>query len=148
MPSGASDLLAGLHRACFPEDPWGATAIAQICRIRGFFGAIASDEDRPMGFVLALDLGEACEILSLGVIPAQRRRGVAGALLDSASREARRRGAEALILEVAEDNAPARTLYAANGFLPIGRRPNYYRRADGATAALVLRLTLSPETAT
>lgn len=146
LPPGATRLLSALHRACFPEDPWGPGAIAQIRRIPGFFGALAADGPRPVGFVLALNLGRECEILSLGVMPAERRRGVAASLIDWVGREARRRGAGALILEVAEDNAAGRALYAARGFLAIGRRANYYRRAEGAIAALVLRLALPAET--
>jgi ribosomal-protein-alanine N-acetyltransferase len=57
--------------------------------------------------------------------------------------EARRRGARALFLEVADDNTAARRLYAARGFVQVGRRANYYRRAAGLVDALVLRLLLS-----
>lgn len=148
LPPEAAPLLSAQHRACFPEDPWGPDAIAQISRIPGFFGAVAAEGPQPVGFVLALNLGRECEILSLGVTPAERRRGVAASLLTWAGREAGRRGADALVLEVAEDNAAARSLYAAKGFQAIGRRENYYRRAEGAADALVLRLALHPKTST
>jgi [ribosomal protein S18]-alanine N-acetyltransferase len=64
-------------------------------------------------------------------------------LLASVVVEAQRRGAQTLFLEAAEDNAAARALYAAQGFVQIGRRTNYYRRASGLVDALVLRLLLS-----
>ena len=40
-----------------------------------------------------------------------------------------------MLLEVREDNAAARGLYAAAGFSEIARRPNYYR--DAATAIVM-----------
>jgi [ribosomal protein S18]-alanine N-acetyltransferase len=139
----AADPLAMLHRACFPEDPWDAAAIGQIIGIPGFFGLIGLAEGDAIGFALALDLGAECEIVSLGVVPDRRRTGVGSALLEGVFSEARRRGAERVWLEVAVDNAAARTLYAARGLTEIARRRNYYRQAGGMVDALVLGGALS-----
>jgi ribosomal-protein-alanine N-acetyltransferase len=109
----------------------------------GFFGRIAWEGESPAGFALALNLREECEILSLGVLPEWRREGVGMALLDSVCGEARRRNAECIVLEVAVDNIAALALYAARGFIPVGRRPNYYRRTGHTADALVLRLALA-----
>jgi ribosomal-protein-alanine N-acetyltransferase len=40
--------------------------------------------------------------------------------------EARKRGAEAILLEVRESNCAARALYAKVGFREMGRREAYY----------------------
>lgn len=135
--------LAQLHAACFPEEPWLPRAIAEIMGIAGFFGWIAWSREAPAGLALAQALGEECEILALGVVPERRRAGVGSALLAAIRDEAPRRGAQRLFLEVAADNSAARALYAAQGFVQIGRRVNYYRRADGLADALVLRLLFS-----
>jgi ribosomal-protein-alanine N-acetyltransferase len=52
--------------------------------------------------------------------------------------EALQRGAQCIFLEVAADNTVARALYAAQGFVQISRRLNYYRRPAGLIDALVL----------
>jgi [ribosomal protein S18]-alanine N-acetyltransferase len=135
--------LAMLHRTCFPEDPWDAAAIGKIIGMPGFFGLTGSAEAVAVGFVLALDLGAECEIVSLGVVPGRRRAGIGSALLDGVFLEARRRGAERVVLEVAVDNTAARTLYAARGLTVIARRRNYYRQAGGMVDALVLGGALS-----
>jgi ribosomal-protein-alanine N-acetyltransferase len=135
--------LSQLHRACFPDDPWPPQAIAGVMGVAGFFGRIAWEDDEPAGLVLAQGLAAECEILSLGVIPEQRRAGLGTALLASLVEAARRRRAQTVFLEVAEDNFAARALYTARGFVQIGRRTNYYRRVVGAVDALVLRLLLS-----
>ncbi|HLY44034.1 MAG TPA: GNAT family N-acetyltransferase [Stellaceae bacterium] len=143
VPAGAAAPLAALHGACFPEDPWDAASLARILALSGGFGYLAWEGEAPAGFLLARDLGGEIEILSLGVLPERRRRGIGGALLAAATAEAARRGAGSLVLEVAVGNAAARRLYAAAGFTQVGRRPRYYRHTDGVADALVLRRVIA-----
>lgn len=142
LPPGAGGPLARLHGLCFPDDPWDGTACDAILAMPGCFGLIAWEDEAPVGFALALDLGGEGELLSLGVVPERRRRGVGAALLAAVLAEARRRGGRALLLEVADDNAAAAALYAAHGFVAIGRRRRYYRRGRALIDARVLRLSL------
>ena len=114
-----------LHRVCFPEDPWDARAVEQIMSMPGFFGCIGKANGAPVGFALALALGEEAEIVSLGVVPQYRGYGIGSAVLDAVCDEARLRGAESVILETASDNDPAWRLYAKRGFAVVGRRRNY-----------------------
>ena len=142
-----SRVLAGplsmLHCACFPEDPWNSLAIVEIMNITGCFGRIAWADEMPVGFVLALNLRQEYEILSLGVLPERRREGIGSTLLDSVCSEGRVRGAECIVLEVAVDNSAALALYTSRGFRPVGHRRNYYRQASRRVDALVLQLALA-----
>ena len=142
LPARAEEPLAILHSACFPDDPWEAGALARLIALTGSFGWLAWEGRAPVGFVLVRDLGNECEILSLGVLPRWRRRGIAQDLLRAVIAEARKRSLPSLVLEVATDNDAAGALYAALGFAPVGRRPRYYRRPDGRADALILRLAL------
>jgi len=143
IPAGAAHPLAILHCACFPDDPWTAEALARVLALSGCFGWLAWEAETPTGFVLVRDLGDECEILSLGVAPRWRRRGIGLILLQAAAAESRRRGIFSLVLEVATDNTAASALYTMVGFVPVGRRPRYYRRPDGRADALILRLALA-----
>ena len=145
IPAGAAMPLAEMHRACFPEDPWDAEAIGRILALSGAFGRLAWEGDTPAGFILARDLGGEVEILSVGVLPAWRRRGIGCALLLSIAAEAERRLAGSLVLEVATGNEAARLLYGAFGFVRVGRRPRYYRRSCGRADALILRCAIPSE---
>lgn len=130
--------MAAIHAAAFPRsETWGAEAIAAQLALPTTFGLLAPAG----GMVLARAIAEQAEILTLAVIPAARRRGVGRALLDAAAREASRRGAHTMFLEVSSANAAARSLYAAAGFAEMGRRARYY--SDG-TDALILSAPLSP----
>jgi ribosomal-protein-alanine N-acetyltransferase len=139
IPGSAAALLpalAALHAAAFPPDQaWGAEAIGLMLGMAGAQGFHSPGQ----GFVLARIAADEAEILTLAVAPAARRQGHGTALMAAALAAARARGAAAMLLEVAEGNAAARALYAALGFVPVGRRRRYY--ADG-TDALILRCPL------
>jgi [ribosomal protein S18]-alanine N-acetyltransferase len=138
----AIETLAILHRACFPDDAWEVSALARIIALSGGFGWLAFEDDEPAGFILVRDLGNECEVLSLGVTPRWRRRGIAQDLLRTATAEAARRNLPSVVLEVAVDNDAASDLYANAGFTAVGRRARYYKRPDGRVDALILRLAL------
>lgn len=141
-------VVAAVQRACFPDDPWSDDSVASLMGLPGH-GAVllvagAEDAPEPLGFVLARAAAEDGEILSIGVHPHARGAGHGRRLVAAAERATAALGATVLFLEVAEDNTPARALYKACGFVAVGRRPNYYRRADGRVAALILRRDLLP----
>ena len=92
--------------------------------------------------LLARAIAGEAEIVAIGVDPARRRNGTGAALLEGAIELARVAGAEAVFLEVAENNNQACQLYTRRGFIKIGRRANYYRQKDAAVAALVMKLEL------
>jgi [ribosomal protein S18]-alanine N-acetyltransferase len=84
------------------------------------------------------------EVLTIGVRPEARRRGVAKALMEAALAAARQAKAKACFLEVAIDNAAAAALYAGLGFRSAGVRKGYYDRGPrGPADALVMRLDLN-----
>lgn len=143
IPATAALPMAHLHLACFPDEPWDCAAFARLLALPGCFGCIAWDSDMPVGFVLARDLGVECEVLSLGVVPTQRRRGIGRELVAAMIAAAKHRRLGSVVLEVAVDNNAARRLYAEFGFGQVGRRPRYYRRPSGLADALILRLPLN-----
>jgi ribosomal-protein-alanine N-acetyltransferase len=145
LPTGIAAPLAVLHAGCFPEDPWDAEALGRILGLSGGFGFIAWRGDAPVGFALARDLGNEGEILSLGVLPDCRRRGIGQALLRAVIGEAARRELSSIVLEVADDNAAARGLYTGAGFVAVGRRPRYYRRGGETIDGLLLRCPVTGE---
>jgi len=147
-PIRAADLaeVTRIHAASF-DDAWNAPMLRRILAMVGAGGLVArdggGDDDAVIGFALSRIAGGECEILSLAVDPAHRRRGIGKSLLAAALRDAAAARAKAVFLEVAEDNEAARRLYAAHGFAAVGRRPDYYRLKDGShAAALTMRCDL------
>lgn len=97
---------------------------------------IGADGDDPgpgapaAGFSLSRTGFDEEELLLFAVDPAWRRRGLGLRLLTRFAQAARERGARRLLLEMRRGN-PAEALYLRFGFLPIGKRPNYYRTQGG-----------------
>lgn len=142
-------LIARLHGLCF-EDGWNSATVAQVLRLAGAFGLLATVPERspdgkligadaqvPIGFALTAGVLDERELLSLGVVPAHRRHGAASVLIDAVVERVKGEGVKRLLLEVAEDNDEARRLYSRFEFEPIGRRPGYYTKRNGPSVAAI-----------
>lgn len=141
--AAASEILAALHRRCFPHEPWDAPAFAELLAMPGATAFVLPETTQPDGLILLRQAADEAEIVTLAVAPKARRQGVATALLCRGLAAVAAAGARRAFLEVAEDNAPARRLYEGLGFAVCGRRRGYYRRAGGPAAdALVLAAAL------
>jgi len=100
-------------------------------------------DHRLLGTGGLLTIGDTAQILTVGVLPPARRRGVGRLLVRALVAEARRRRADEVLLEVREDNEAARRLYAGEGFAVLGRRRGYYEQ--GKVDAVTMRYPLRPE---
>ena len=145
VPRHVAEMAAGfamIHAEAFagPTDtPWSAEAFADLLTQPGVFPVYGRD-----GFILMRAVADEAEILTLAVRPGARRTGEGGRLVREGLVGAVELGATRVFLEVAEDNAAARALYARAGFVEAGRRPGYYAAADGGRRdALLLALNLT-----
>lgn len=139
-------IAATLHRMRFAR-PWGDDEFDSLLSQDPVFGFLALMEGATGrtagGFVLARAMAGEAEILTIGVDERFARAGLGWRLMQAALREAKMRGAEDIFLEVDEDNAAARGLYAKLGFSKVGERKAYYAAADGRrSTALVMRRDL------
>ncbi|TRW14893.1 GNAT family N-acetyltransferase [Glacieibacterium frigidum] len=138
---GAADIDAMLAVMADAFDPrfgeaWSAVqlggSLAQIDTWARLVRETAADgRGAPLGFSLCRRIVDESELLLVAVVPAARRRGIGGALLETAQRDARLRGSRTMFLEMRDGNAAASQLYRAQGFVEIGRRRDYYRGIDG-----------------
>lgn len=138
-----AERLAEAYAEAF-EDAWTAAEIAALMQADGATSLLAEDERGIGGFILGRAVAGEAEILAVGVAPANWRQGLGRALVEALARAAGELGAEALFLEVAEDNAAALALYAGAGFAAAGRRRAYYGRPGGDRVdAVILRRALN-----
>lgn len=134
---GDAGLLASLHGATMPR-PWEVSFFEQIVAEPGGFALVAEAHEAALGFVLGRAVAGEAEILSIGVLAAYRRNGIAARLLREAALRAQELDATTLFLEVDENNHAARRLYEAHGLKAAGLRKNYYG-GEGGGDALLLR---------
>lgn len=127
--------LALIHAQCFTNPrPWSADEFAALLDMHGVFLLTAPD-----AFLLGRAIAGEAELLTIAVAPAARRQGAARSLLTGFADRAAATGADTAFLEVASDNAPARALYAQDGWQQIGQRASYY---GAGIDALILRRNL------
>lgn len=138
----AAALLYELHIACFSAETgerWRLVDFSGMLDSPDCRGLVAERAGMPAGYALARFCLDECELLSLGVVPASRKQGIAGALLDELAALCRRTSALKLFLEVRENNHSAISFYEKQGFSVSGRRPGYYRGSgENSTDALTL----------
>ena len=125
-------VLAALHATAFAA-AWSEGAIRDLFATPGVFAFVTAE-----GFILVRAAGGEAEILTLAVVPAHRRQGLARALVQLAAVHAAILGATSLFLEVGARNDAAQALYRGLGFQAVGRRKAYYVDED----ADILRLPI------
>jgi mycothiol synthase len=95
---------------------------------------LAHLDGEPVGFLIGnIDLTKeppGGHIWQIGVIPAQRRRGLASALLVETMRRMQEVGASSALLTVHLNNPGAIQAYAQLGFITVGRRARYERMIE------------------
>lgn len=138
---GEGPAVGALLRACF-ERPWGELALAE--ELDAADGRVALGAFGESGELAAAAFArwddQRMEILNVATSPAFQRQGVARTLVETLLGRARELGLERVELEVSAGNPAGRALYEAEGFVPVGRRPNYYGRGEDAVLmSLVLR---------
>ena len=140
-PAHEGDLTAllDIENRVFPGTAWSAEQfadeLARIAETRWY--AVAEVADAVVGYVgLYLSPPDA-DVQTIAVAAEQQSNGIGRTLLDEAVRHAWDSGCTRLFLEVRADNDAALRLYAAAGFVRLGRRPRYY--PDG-TDAVTMRL--------
>jgi len=122
-------IMGQAFRPCFGE-AWTRSQCAGILPMTGVRLTIAEDSDGAVGFSLMRSVADEAELLLIAVDPTWQNCGVGHALLDEFIAAAHAMGAVRLHLEVRDGN-PAMNIYLTAGFVPAGRRRNYYHGPDG-----------------
>lgn len=136
------DALMPYERAMFGTEAWTASGYrSELADTeRRHYLVAQGQQGELLGWAGVMIISDSAEILTVGVLPSARRRGIARQLLDGLLAEARRRGAVEAFLEVRVDNEAAQLLYSREGFVQVGLRPGYYD--GGRVDAVVMRREL------
>lgn len=127
--------LARTHAAAFGGNGWPETDFTNYLNDPTI---LISGDDFCFGVFRMV--GPEAEVLTLATCPDAQNTGRATAMMARALNQLKARGVEDVFLDVAEDNTPARALYARCGFVQFAIRNNYY--ASGA-AAICMKNELS-----
>ena len=118
--------IQAIERQCF-SCPWTIDQLrSQLSDDRHVFLAAVAENGAVLGYVGMMFVLDEGYISNVAVAPARRRQGVADALISALMMRAEELGLAFVTLEVRAGNEPAKALYAKHGFVPVGRRKNYY----------------------
>ncbi len=120
------------------SQPWSVESlIGELTRNSDVaYYVVAEAEGKIVGYAGTWILFDEAHMTNIAVVPEFRRRHVATNIILAMMREARRRGASCMTLEVREFNFKAQNLYASLGFEKVGVRRRYY--SDTGENALIL----------
>mgnify|MGYP001194511974 CR=1 FL=1 len=135
-------MLAAAERELFADDAWSEpTWWAELAARPRRDYVVAAGPDGDLAGYAGLDCaGDTADVMTIAVCAAYRGTGLGDRLLEELAGRAEARAAEALLLEVRADNAPALALYARHGFQTLSVRRRYYQPGD--IDALVMRRRL------
>jgi ribosomal-protein-alanine N-acetyltransferase len=123
-------VLATYEKELFPYSPWSTPQFkeefAGIPTTR--FMSVAEDGNTIVGYcgVFVPAPGIEADILTVAVLPAYRRKGIAREFMRQIEEYAAEREASAMMLEVELENEPAIKLYESLGYMKISVRMDYY----------------------
>ena len=117
-----------IEQQCF-SCPWTLDQLrSQLSDDRHVFLAAVDAGGTVLGYVGMMFVLDEGYISNVAVAPDFRRQGVADALISALMTRAEELNLAFVTLEVRAGNEPAKALYAKHGFVPVGRRKNYYDR--------------------
>ena len=135
-------VFVSLDKELFPYSPWSASQYKEefSSPTRHFVVAV-DDAQNIIGYAGVFAPGAAeADVLTVGVVPSQRGKGIARQLMALLTDWAHLQGSTAMMLEVKVDNLEAIGLYESLGYSKLNIRKDYF---GAGLDALVMRLELS-----
>ena len=135
-------VFASLDKELFPYSPWSASQYKEEFSSPTRHFVVAIDEAQNIiGYAGVFAPGGAeADVLTVGVVPSHRGKGIAKALMALITDWAKAQGSTAMMLEVKTDNTDAIGLYESLGYSKLNIRKDYF---GAGLDAQVMRLELS-----
>jgi len=135
-------VFVSLDKELFPYSPWSASQYKEEFSSPTRHFVVALDEGQNIvGYAGVFAPGGAeADILTVGVVPSHRGKGIAKALIALITDWAKAQGSTAMMLEVKTDNTDAIGLYESLGYSKLNIRKDYF---GAGLDAQVMRLELS-----
>lgn len=135
------DPIVALEADGFDHDGWSRDSWAdELTGADRQVLAYRDADDRLIAVATLHLVDDFADLLRVIVAPERRGQGIARKLLIAAILMAQASGAVRILLEVEEENLPARAVYARLGFSPIDRRRDYY---GAGRHAIVMELPIN-----
>lgn len=119
--------LFKIENECFSV-PWSENALFEALQNEKYIFLSAVSDEKTVGYIGAFCVLDEVYITNIGVLMDFRKHGIGEELMRELLKEARRHSAAFVTLEVRVGNVPAVSLYEKLGFVPSGRRKDFYEK--------------------
>ena len=135
-------VFVSMDKELFPYSPWSASQYKEEFAAPTRHFVVALDEQESIiGYAgVFAPGGTEADVLTVGVVPDHRGKGIAKALMGLLTDWAKAQGSMAMMLEVKVDNSDAIGLYKSLGYSTLNIRKDYF---GAGLDAQVMRLELS-----
>ncbi|MEN9373784.1 MAG: hypothetical protein RIR79_1336 [Pseudomonadota bacterium] len=141
LHAGLLEAVLAVEQQAHPH-PWERRHFDDVLQV-GNQAQVLCVGDAVLGYFIAMPILDEVHLLNITVAPAYQGQGWARVMLDGLNLWARNHHAQTLWLEVRTGNTRALRIYAAHGFMEVGRRKNYYPAAQGQREdAIVMKADL------
>ena len=120
-----ADAVEEVEKASFAV-PWSRKSFWEEAANERTYYLLALDDEKVVGYAGTWILDDEAQITNVAVTPEYRGQKVGAGLMENLIKEAKKRGATRMTLEVRPSNTAALALYEKFGFKDYGRRPHYY----------------------
>ncbi len=125
------DALYEIEKEAF-SDFWSEKGMREELSLSQAHYYVAEEDGEILGFAGFWLIIDEAEIMKVAVKKSHRGKGIGDALLKAIIEDSISLGAKKILLEVREENTPARKLYEKNGFISYAVREKYYQGKENA----------------
>jgi ribosomal protein S18 acetylase RimI-like enzyme len=121
------DALYELDRICYPRGiAYSKRTLRWFLAQRGAICLIAEINSKIAGFILADRQGRAAHIITIDVVPGERRHGIGTVMMAEVEKRLAALGVRDIYLETATNNAAGAAFWQRHGFHTVGLMTGYY----------------------
>ena len=106
--------------------PWSRKSFWEEAANERTYYLLALEDGKVIGYAGTWILDDEAQITNVAVVPEHRGKKIGAGLMAELIKEAKKRGATRMTLEVRPSNTVALALYKKFGFVDCGHRPHYY----------------------
>jgi len=125
------------------EFPWSEQIFSDCIRV-GYYCWIGLQQQTVIGHAVISVVGDESHMLNLSIADVHQGKGYGRQFVDFLIKEARKKQAQTMLLEVRPSNRAAISCYNDAGFNEIGCRKDYYPAPTGREDALLFAKQISP----
>jgi ribosomal-protein-alanine N-acetyltransferase len=127
-------ILCKLERRCFEKKRFSEEHMRWLLENPDATSFVYQDENGIVASIILMRMGGISKVISLGVDPGHRRKGIAKELMALGENEMRNRGVASMHLEVGVTNDAAIELYTSLGYETLREMSEYYSWGEDALA--------------